>query len=104
MAAGALQPFDIKDPKSWGPAYGSWINQQPATAQVLATTMLGGLQVNSGTTFCLVQAVSPGLVHAKAGVGLAASSAGPFMLLPWMTLSLKLSQHCNIANHRTACD
>lgn len=44
MAAGALQPFDIKDPKSWGPAYGSWINQQPATAQVLATTMLGGLQ------------------------------------------------------------
>ena len=57
MAAGALQPFDFKDPKSWGPAYGSWINQQPATAQVLATTMLGGLQVRfrdkllSGTSY-----------------------------------------------------
>ena len=63
MAAGTLQPFEIKDPKSWGPAYGSWFNQQPATAQVLATTMLGALQVSFRDSCCLVQAVSPGLVE-----------------------------------------
>lgn len=76
MAAGALQAFDFKDPKSWGPAYGSWINQQPATAQVLATTMLGGLQVRFRNTILvsLVQAVSPGLTHQKFGLRYEAGS------------------------------
>lgn len=45
MSTGTLQQFNVKEPGTWAPAYGRWIAQQPATAQVLATTALGALQV-----------------------------------------------------------
>ena len=46
MTEGASQQFNVREPASWGPAYGDWINKQPAAAQVLATTALGALQVS----------------------------------------------------------